>query len=65
MLAGLGDGALHLFELSKRRHTGFVGHHVLAGLHGSDGQARAVTRDRSDADDVDRRIGENRLAVDL
>ncbi|EGE55414.1 hypothetical protein RHECNPAF_930061 [Rhizobium etli CNPAF512] len=63
--AGLGDGALDLFELREGRDTGLVGHHVLAGFHRPDSKPGAVARDRGNADDIDRRIVEQLFPIDL
>ena len=63
--AGLGDGGAHLGKLVAGGEAGLVDHHVLAGPHRPDGEAGAVARDRRDADDVDARVGEDGVAVEL
>jgi hypothetical protein len=52
-------------KLGEGRQAGLVGHHVLARSHGADGEVCAVAGDRGDADDIDRRIGQQCVAVDL
>lgn len=64
-LAGFSDGLLDVLELGEGRHPRFVGHHVLASLHRTDGETGAIARDRRDADDIDRRIVEQLFPVDL
>jgi hypothetical protein len=54
---------LHTFERVRRDHARLVEHDVLAVAHGLDCDAGAVARDRGAADDVDRRIAHQRIAV--
>ena len=61
---GLANGATQVLELLQRGAAGLVDHHVLARAHRPDRYFRPVLRDRGGADDIDRRVVEQPVAVD-